>query len=409
VIEIEQLETLLSGLAAAFEDVEKRPESVSSARGWGQFLDGSTSHQQIGLYGTSAGILVRALASRGKSQLTDEVADFVRHWWSHRETDAKIREFLGQTTRLAFLNLALRLSHIVDEDGIKGEVEQELLRRLLPNDMWGDYFFSHVQDPTPRLFPSAVALLSFTLMRQPNSSLDQRLLRVADQLEGKLLGYSRLPMLHAATAATAILATKGQAIGRKVRKRITAMAYAGQADMADLGVYFYDYEYPDEKGTRKFGRDYFIVPPEMMIAIAGFQTGAPSSLRLRAESSVMSLVNNLKEHGGKYRPDDEQRVSSKNQAWGALVLKLSSSEHVPVKLHEKLWYELRRSRSENWFTRWVVPSLCLFDIVLAQFAQNLGSSPKALVLKILTPLLALLTGRLYGRTVFPKLFPGREW
>jgi hypothetical protein len=86
VIEIEQIEALLGGLAAAFEDVEKRPEGVPTGRGWGQFLDGSTSHRQIGLYGTSAGILVRTLAGRGETQLTGEVREYVRYIWTNRIT-----------------------------------------------------------------------------------------------------------------------------------------------------------------------------------------------------------------------------------------------------------------------------------------------------------------------------------
>jgi hypothetical protein len=407
-METEQIEALLGRLALAFENVRKTPESLAGARAWGQFLDGDTSHQQVGLYGTSAGILVRALAGRGSDSLADEVRQFVRHIWSRRSSDTIWREFLGQTTRLAFLNLALRVSRIMDGEGLEQEVEAELLGRLLPTGMWGDYWFDRVQDATPRLFPSAVTLLSFTLMRDRVSTQDPRLLRVADQLEATLLGNDQLPLFHVSTIAAAILATKGSNVNRKARARIRQMAYMGHADMSDLGVYFYDYEYPVGPTNRKSGRDYFIVPTEMMVGIAGFQAGAPSALRFRAENGIEKLVQNINQNLGMYRPA-EQRVSSKNQAWAALMLKSSSTDHRPVAWYERVWHQLRRSRPENWFTLTLLPLLCIVDIVLGQIAEGRISPGEAVTLKILVPLLGLLTGKLYGKVLFRKLFLGREW
>jgi hypothetical protein len=300
------------------------------------------------------------------------------------------------------------VSRTADAERIRPEVEAELIRHLLPMGMWGDYWFEGIQDSSPRLFPSAITLLSFTLMRDHGSTLHPKLIRVADQLEATLLGNDRLPLLHASTIAAAILATKGSSVNRKARDRIRQMAYTGRADMSDLGVYFYDYEYPDGTGGRKFSRDYFIVPTEMMVGIAGFQAGAPSALRLRAESGIESLVQNINENLGKYRPQ-EQRVSSKNQAWAALMLKLSLSGNQPVVWHERTWYGLRRPRPENWFTQTLLPFLCIADIILGQITADRVSVGKAVVLKILVPVLGLLTGKLYGKVLFKKLFVGREW
>src|SRR5574341_1140364 len=57
-------------------------------------------------------------------------------------------------------------------------------------------------------------------------------------------------------------------------------------------------------------RDYFIVPLEVLFGITGFQPGAPSRLRLRAEDVLTSLARNLRHNDGAYRPAPGDRFSS---------------------------------------------------------------------------------------------------
>src|SRR5438876_10298368 len=97
-------------MARRFEDATQFHDSRPDARGWGQFLDAPKHHKQIGLYGTSAGVLVLALAGRGKNAVSDAAISLLKHWWDARETEEYGRGRFVQTLRLAFLNLAVRLS-----------------------------------------------------------------------------------------------------------------------------------------------------------------------------------------------------------------------------------------------------------------------------------------------------------
>jgi hypothetical protein len=273
--------------------------------------------------------------------------------------------------------------------------------------MWGDYWISDsLHDSTPRLFPSAIALLSFALLRDKSLPVDEALIRVADKIEERLIGSKRLPMLHVAAASAAILATKGESIGSKTRARIADIAYSShpKPNLADLSVYFYEYQNPDMKRQIRFGRDYFIVPTEMLVAISGFQSGAPGGLRQRSEAILNSLIKNLQENDGAYRPDAEQRISSKNQAWAALLLKVSSSEHKPIGLIARAWYCLGRPRPENWLTNKVLPAVSMIMVTLGSvFLKDAGPLVRAIV-----AVSVLIIGGLYGPTIFRRFFPGRE-
>src|SRR5205807_2217988 len=119
---------------------EERHQKFGDAAGWGQFLDGPVANTQIGLYGTSAGILVRALAGRANSPLGDKVLKLAHQWWQQRDSDARAREILGQTLRLAFLNLALRTSDPNQRFELTREVGKTLRQRILGEMMWGNYW-----------------------------------------------------------------------------------------------------------------------------------------------------------------------------------------------------------------------------------------------------------------------------
>jgi len=325
VTETPQLIALVDRLAQWFEDHQQVPEELASGRGWGQFLDSPVGHAQIGLYGTSAGIIVRSLANRGSSSLSDSVTELITRWWAQRHSDVQLRRFLGQIPRLAFLNLALRTGQDPNLQQTAAEVRNTLLQRLLPGNLWGNYWISdQLQDPTPRLVPSAIALLSLTLFSEAPTT-DETLLKIANELEQRLIGASRLPVLHATLVATAILSAKGPTMSRKAHSRLARIAYSGSRELGDLGVYFYEYWYPDEGGNTQSGRDYFIVPIEILLGIVGRLPSSPGAVHQRSREALNSLIKSLGESDGAYRAP-EQRVSSKNQAWAAMLLKLAMAD-----------------------------------------------------------------------------------
>ncbi len=405
-IEAAELKDLLDRLARRFEDVAQESTEAPCAWGWGQFLDAPKRHKQIGSYGTSAGILVLALAGRGMSVLTTQADALLHYWWMHREQGDYARQRFVQTLRLAFLNLALRLSPAIDADKIRAEVENTLLERLLPSGMWGNYWISdRLQDPTPRLFPSAIVLLSFTLLRDGSLPTNEKVLSVADRLEERLTASRDLPILEAAAVSAAILAAKGTSAGRKTLARMADIARSTHFGLGERNVYYYDYEHsPDIEGQNLFGRDYFIVPIEILIGISGFQPGAPSGLRMRSEAALSALIENLRQNDGAYRPAARERLSSMDQAWSAILLKMSSLEHASPAALARVWYELIRHRKGNRFTNTVLPALSMLFVTAANALMK-DAGP---YINIITALAILIIGGLYGPPYLRRLILGQE-
>jgi len=393
---------LLDRIAQRFENAEQPPAEAMSAPGWGQFLDDPKSHRQIGPYGTSAGLIVSALAGRGSAAL-QRVSALPESWWAQwKDYELPGRKLLYQTPRLAFLYLALRISNVLNSS-IHAEVEQELLKRMLPSGMWGNYWASSsTLDQTPRLFCSSIVVIALTLLREVSPALIGRLSVATTQIEASIMGNKDLPLLHLAAATTAILSARRGELSTKLRGRIRQIAWSTSANLGDLGVYFYDFQYAGENGILS-DRDYFIVPSELLIGIAGMLAGAPMALRQRAETAVKGLEENIKRNNGAYRSDPEQRISSKNQAWAALLLTVSGKPSPSYQGLSRVWYALRKERRGNWFTEIVFPLISLSAITseIVVF-RELGPS-----INVMTGIGGVIISGLYGSTFLRKWFPGR--
>jgi len=394
----------LNQLAQRFENAEEPAEGLPSARGWGQFLDDPKTHHQTGPYGTSAGLIVSALAGRAPQALEPRIGSLVQSWWDDwKNGNAGGRKLFCQTPRLAFLLLGLRLSHILD--ATCAEVEDELFRRSLPQSgMWGNYWTSDaLMDPTPRLFCSSIVVLCVALLRDVTPDTLKRLEPSVASIEQSLIGSRDLPLLHAAAACAAVLAVRRGSTSSRLKKKIRKIAWSARADLADLGVYFYDFQVVSTNGTNESGRDYFIVPSELLMGIAGLQVGSPVALRERAEAAIRALTANMANNQGMYRSDPEQRISSKNQAWAALLLFLSKGPSPSGHTFGLLWYGLRRERKGNWATEIAFPLMSLCAIAWMSVAfRELG-----MMTNVMTTIGTIIVGGLYGSTFLRKWFPGR--
>jgi hypothetical protein len=405
-----ELSSLTDELARKFEETSRvsDDERLKDGVGWGQFLDNHPEQRQIGPYGTCSGLIVRALARRGADQLAEQIADLLSFWWAMRNTREKERTLFSQTTRSAILLLSLRIADMKSTKTVLKETREYLISALRSDRMWGNYAIPGVlQDATPRLFPTAIALLSFALFSDGNSQLPEGIMKCADKLEERLLGAKDLPALHIAAAAAAILAVKNGGASKKFGKFINRWAYATQPALPELGVYFYDLEFAKNSGERAFDRDYFIVPTEVLVGIAGFQKGAPANLRLRAESSMKALVENMRSDGF-YRPDDEQRVSSLNQCWVAIYLALGAKEYSGVGWWNRTMFWLLRERPDSAWRDGLLLALCSAFILLATFLHFPTVSVWSVLIKIAAVALTFLTGHLYAPAFMKKVFVGRE-
>jgi hypothetical protein len=405
-----EIQGLLERIAQRFEssaDTWPQKEPSETFRGWGQFLDAPKVHKQIGLYGTAAGVLVLSAASRGRSQLSTDAAKLLTYWWQNKdEPDPRNYgyEKLIQTLRVSFVALALRLSDVPEAAKAAAEAVNWLLSAVLSSGLWGNYWTSAQEhDETPRLYVSALVLLCCNLLLPASSPVDGRFTRAAQVLEEKLSAQKDLTLRERAAIAAALLCSPIR-LSRKLKARVREIAFAPWAAINEGGVYFYDYELQKD-GNTAFGRDYFIVPTDMLIGIAGFQQRAPAALRLRAEKIVSRLSENLEANGGVFRLGSE-KVTTKNQAWAALMLRTA---HEAIGrgfgLRRPLaWvaYQMRRERTGNrftevWFPFFSMAVIALFGVLLRDQG---GLTAGAVALS------ALFVGGLYGPEVVRRIFPG---
>lgn len=420
-----QLRTLLDGLARRFEN---RPQSEdefagSGALGWGQFLDGQPKHNQVGPFGTCAGVITRALAGRGRDQLDAHVNTLIEHWWAARSTSASHAKFLGQTIRLAMLHLAIRLKDDSSLAVLAKELEETLLNDIRSDQMWGNYNMpGNIEDPSPRLIASSLVVLSFMLFRREDERPPDVLVETVKKIEDRILGTETLPRLHVAIASAAILSMPGYTPQSEVRAKISRLAYATQVSLPELGVYFYDYEFEEDQAGHAqakkqiFKTDYFIVPTELVLGIAGYQPKAPMYLRFRAESNLKLLVKNLQGFDGFYRPDNEQRISSVNQGWVAIYLALaertamdrSSLSHDSARWFSRLWYECIRQRPDRFWLDSVMLSISALGILLGSMLPYSGVNIESILAKGCVAALAFISGRLYAPIFIKSLFVERQ-
>ena len=340
----------LHSLAQSFERQEQQFSVASDeVAGWGQFLDVSREHSQTGLYGTASGLLVRALAGRLAGAEPDPSARLLLTWYRDRH-NTSAHDF-AQTLRLAHLHLCARIANIAPLTEIQAALYDDLMSRQLNDGLWGDWWLNQTSHAsTPRLFTSAIVLLSFGLLadRQPSADPDGRLTKAAARLEQAILGHGDPPSAHIAATAAALTCTAGHKIGRDFSRLAVSAARNSPWRIVDQTIYFYEFRAPNG-GANRFSRDYFIIPPAHLLAIAGCQSTAPGPLRAATSQIVDALAKNVQANNGIFRTEPGDLAPSNNQAWTALVFAAAGGRTgTSVRALDRLRHCLFRRRMSRW-------------------------------------------------------------
>jgi hypothetical protein len=387
----------LNRIAEIFENgLQTLPVDSRELCGWGQFLDAPKRLNQVGMYGTCAGLIVISLAGRSRSPTVLKAKEALLEWWADRDNPSLYsHEKLVQTPRLAIFNLAARLSADQAPNEFTGDIENHFAKRQLPSLMWGNYWLSvHDHDQTPRILPTALSILSFTLSRDPNQALPPFVLGAAEALENQLARERAIPECHEIAGLAAVVTARGDNANRATVKRLKRLAISVTSTWNEQAVYFYDLVHlvPNEEiATEKYARDFLIVSQEVFFVIAGLCEYAPNSARLRAEASRRRLWDQVAENNYEYRPDIGERLGCMNQAWAAIVLNLPERGISRHKIGSMLWYRLFRHRKDNWFTNTLFPVSGIISVTaLATVAESGGTA-----FKVIAALAVLIVGKVY--------------
>ena len=382
----DRIKGALDLLAQRFENRFVAFPGAPNCVGWGQFLDGPQDHAQLGLYGTCAGMMVRALAGRQRDALHQQATNLLRHWWG--QPDARTASKLTQIPRLAFLHLALR---VAGEAGFADEVAQRLRAELLPGGLYADVSVAEAPGGTPRVLPTGMTLASFALRRGREAQRNNWCCELANRLGELLPGHERLSLLEFALGTLGVVSESSR-IPQPLKRRLRTIANRGPLPLEDFGVYFL--EYRDRQDGAAPRRDYFIAPTTLVLGLSGLSKNAPGALRVRSDEIVDAVVKNVEKNQA-FVPGTGDRISSKNQAWAALLLGTRADGSLP--LFGRVWYALRKYRRDNWFTGALLP-------LIGYMVATVGAVYTEGALKAIPAMGGLVMGGIYPiKRVFDRI------
>ncbi len=398
------LHACLDRMAERVDNAEQSYDDVPDGRGWGQFLDGPKDHRQVGPYGVCSGVIVRSLAGRehkGPEQTALHV--LFELYQRHEAGNPRERKYFAQTLRLAYLCLALRLAGSSAAD-VAERAQEELLARVLPNGSWGDWWIDNRNyDQTPSVFVTSIVLLCLLLFaRNGGGGRANALQQSVEYLAQKLVEVPEWSPLPAAAALAALAAARCKRAA--VTKQANSLLGAQATVTSDLGVYFYDFQFLGEGGALSHSRDYFIIPIELLIVIVGLLPGARVNARLHALTTIDGVKSIVIRNEGAYRSSPEQRLSTKNQAWAAIALKLATYDLDPPLKGQRLLWNLTKPRANRYVDKWMPPLALLFTTALAALSPA-NATPTNRVFRALA---LLVIGGLYAApATFRQLIRGR--
>jgi hypothetical protein len=244
-----ELKQYVARLAQQFDQTIHHPSGETSEKAWGQFL--SAEQQQVGLYGTCSGILVKAIASP-PSPVDPGTVMYLAQLWKARKGSAE--RYFNQTVRLAFLVLALARVQLPELVLLRGEAVRELVARQRSDGAWGDW---GAGDAPPRVETTAWAVLALARLGETITKSNAH--RGAAYLQGQILAVKYIAQTFDPFILGVVLHVLPAAeLNRRIPSAgLQVLSTTRPAD--DLQIYFFDF--PVQQGAvQAFRRDFLCVP-----------------------------------------------------------------------------------------------------------------------------------------------------
>ncbi|AWL99261.1 hypothetical protein [Bradyrhizobium amphicarpaeae] len=328
-----KIDSALKKLADSFLNEQRAVEGGSDFKGWGQFI-GQKNRNQVGLYGTCAGVICISLAY-GYPRIPAPVIDYLVSLWNDRNVPGTRggRDF-ALTARRAFFLMAVRQSKHPKLQAIAPEADRELRERILSDGLLvGWQIDKSTRAATGNETATCVAILAYVLTGK-KSDIPPEMLRAATALQERLEGApsSNSGLRKFSLCALCLALDQGNLRPRIkqwiVRSKITQET-RGQ-DTLD----FWDYDYRVGEGLIS-RRDYLHVPADSVdILLASGLTGDKGqhleAVKL-ADEAADSFIDSGVYFGGR------ERATSLSQAWVALALE-HSKNLLAARSDRKRWY-----------------------------------------------------------------------
>ena len=286
-------------------------------KAWGQFIDEETNNQ-YGIYGTSAGIQVLTMA--GYAPEHEIVAKASRILNEAFIDDAAGSKFQRKRDPALLYKIAA-----ISEAACSGTLEvkefcypmDELANRILPNQGWGEFFYSDEdKDTHPRVLSTACALLA---LRRYNQFRGRDSCKHAlGWLCIRLPQNGKLPIHSIALSTLALVEYRTPGVAIKeydlaldyCKKRL--LSWARSRKRIQFGS-TEDHHYPSSSNGER-GNRFLSFVPDCLAALALLKLGSPNRTRRYVLRIVDFFVGEILNKGG-FAAESLKRKSSLNHLW----------------------------------------------------------------------------------------------
>lgn len=362
------LKPLIQNLNSKFDHTLRAAPDISDAKGWGQFL--SSTHIQVGAYGTCAGLIVKTICA-SDSHIDIEVENYLKHIWANKSNSDK---HFSQTVRLSFFIMSLTLTRNVSLVALHKEAVDELLRRQHTEGGWGDWGDT---DSPQRVETTAWAVLA--LMRCSETRCRDSAERGARHILKKLLASPQISSFDSLPLGVILHVLKHNEITSRIIAKAVQLVYNDRPSNEAL-IHFFDYKVTNGAKSQ-MKRDFLCTPRFFLYSLI---VSSPA-LRERTWSSPIQRLKLSVSHRRAYRhlvsilqgdpvkTSNSMHPSTVDQAFSAL-----SAEYIDKHLHElertiKILGPIYRQVKNGWISRFIIP------LPLVAFFGSVAQDPKRLV------------------------------
>jgi hypothetical protein len=320
---------------------ERSAVQVNGHVAWGQFLDAPRKAGQYGIYGTSAAIQV--LSASGHSVNSPLISKALTALPALHASDQATNFYDADDLSITFKNSAILEAAQPGEVEFKNEepAEKLLLGQLLEGHGWGNYHDATDEDDSPRLLPTAHALLALRRSRHfRGSEVCESVLRwLCDATKGN-------PAMAIHEAAMVLLAlTEYEAPGVQLPTYSSARArlvdlilHWGQARPKDAFGETASYHYWVQSGQNQHNHYVYYVP-DILAALSLLVAGNPRPGRAMVAQVVERLCSEIARYGG-FQARTSRRIATVDQLWAFHLLERYNIafQHNPANLISPLAY-----------------------------------------------------------------------
>jgi hypothetical protein len=332
-----KVDSALKKLADIFLDELRTRAGSSRLAGWGQFI-GQRNRTQIGLYGTSAGLISVALAY-GPNRVPASVIEYLASLWNERHTSGSDgARYFALTARRAFFLMALRQCKHPSLQSITAEADRELRERILPDGFFVGWQIDALnRGPTGNETATCLAILAYALTG-PKSEIPPEIQRAANVLQARLDGApSSNTGLRKFSLCSLSLALDSRSLRPHIKQLIAQSRITPDTRGQDT-LDFWDYDFKIAEGSAS-RRDYLHVPADAVDILLACGEQSDKNQRRAALSLADEAATSFIDAGLYFGGRD--KATSKSQAWVALAV-----EHSKILLRPQAD---RKTAVRGWF------------------------------------------------------------